>query len=185
MLSKTDIQQNTNYIKHALKLTKRKGIENLIEYLESTDFFTAPASTKWHGAYEGGLAEHNINVMNMLLEIDVVNPDSKSHSRVIAGLLHDVCKIGCYDGSGRSSVNRLAGHAKLSIVRIAKYIELTPLETLMIQYHMGVYSTVEFNPKYGEYTFKDLIKVWNQHPIVKLMYMADDISTIGNKHGNI
>lgn len=51
-----------------LRTIKREGIEELIKYLESSDFFTAPASTKFHGDYEGGLLEHSLKVYDILCE---------------------------------------------------------------------------------------------------------------------
>lgn len=59
-------EKNKAEFLNLLRSTNRDGIENLIEWLESTDFFTAPASTKYHGAYPGGLLQHSINVYNRL-----------------------------------------------------------------------------------------------------------------------
>ena len=49
-----------------LRSTKREGIEKLIDFLEKTDFFTAPASTRFHSSYEGGLLQHSLNVYDCL-----------------------------------------------------------------------------------------------------------------------
>lgn len=79
-----------------LRTTNRDGIEELIRYLqEETDFFTAPASAKYHGAFESGLLMHSINVCAELN----LDPNSKvypSETIIIVALLHDICKANCY-----------------------------------------------------------------------------------------
>lgn len=78
---------------------KRDGASTLLEWLKKSDFFTAPASTKYHGAYEGGLLEHSLNVYNCLLgELSSMDMDDKYSSETVAivSLLHDVCKTGLY-----------------------------------------------------------------------------------------
>ena len=83
-----------NEIVALLKEIKRDGIENLIEFLERTDFYTAPASTKFHNAFEGGLAEHSLNVYKALKEL--TGEKWSEDTLRIVGLLHDVCKINLY-----------------------------------------------------------------------------------------
>ena len=83
-----------------LRSTNREGIENLIKFMEeSTDFFTAPASTRFHGDHEGGLLEHSLKVYEILNEklkhipIEMNIPDDTIK---IAALLHDICKVNFY-----------------------------------------------------------------------------------------
>jgi len=188
--------------------TKRNGIDSLIDYLITEGFFESPASTKYHGCYKGGLADHSINLYDMLatnyplainkgtgmgqkpLSID-------KNTYVIAALLHDVCKIGAYRGSSEPyawNPYQPKGHALLSIERIKKFIELTPLEELMIRFHMGVYGLDEFAPGKGEYNLrgddslpkeerygKSLANAWYHNPIVKVMYFCDEIETLNDK----
>ena len=78
---------------------KREGADMLLEWLKKSDFFTAPASTKFHGAHECGLLEHSLNVYDSLLnELSSVGMDDKYSSETVAivSLLHDVCKVGLY-----------------------------------------------------------------------------------------
>lgn len=91
-------------IEKILRGTKREGIEELIKYLETSDFYTAPASTKFHGSHEGGLAEHSINVYKCLAA-KYENPMWKSlfeklqikpENLAIAAICHDLCKIDFY-----------------------------------------------------------------------------------------
>lgn len=143
-----------------LTSTERPGIESLIKYLVDGGFFEAPASTRFHGCYPGGLAKHSLAVYELLAsqlanlssKIDTVfSPGQKPLpvsivEIIIASLLHDVCKIGAYIGDEKPYKYNKAnpkGHALLSIERIQKFIKLTELEELMIKYHMGVYGLNE------------------------------------------
>ena len=76
----------------------RPGADQLLAWIESTDFFTAPASTRFHGNYEGGLAEHSVNVWEELIRLLKAYPEVRvtAETAAIVSLLHDLCKIGCY-----------------------------------------------------------------------------------------
>lgn len=138
--------------------TVRRGIESLIKYLEDGGFFEAPASTRYHGAYAGGLAAHSLRVYVLLIKLCPTNICDATgagqnplpldcDSLVIASLLHDVCKMGAYIGTEKPykwNKQQPKGHALLSLERIKKHIKLTELEELMIKYHMGVYGLNEF-----------------------------------------
>lgn len=171
--------------------TKREGVDKLVEYLVDNGFFISPASTRFHGCYEGGLAKHSFNVYEILNEFDQkYQMECPSDSLVIAPLLHDVCKIGAYTGTQKPySWNKLqpSGHAKLSVERIKKFITITELEEKMILYHMGIYGLVEFQDPgqehKGEYTLRNesMANAWFHHPIVKFMYFSDEIATLKEK----
>ena len=93
-----------------LRTVKRDGIEDVIKFLESTDFFTAPASTRFHGDYAGGLVEHSMKVYEILVE--KVKTASKSievseETLKIVALLHDVCKANFYKVDYRNAKNAL------------------------------------------------------------------------------
>lgn len=80
-----------------LKNTSKIGIVNVISWLESTDFFEAPASTQYHENYSGGLCEHSLKVYDAFLKLkDTFDLDISDESIAIMSLLHDVCKIECY-----------------------------------------------------------------------------------------
>ena len=84
-----------------LKSIQREGIEKLIAYLEKTDFFKAPASSRFHGNYEGGLLEHSLNVYHLLKEKVAQKPYSEVISAsddtiILITLLHDICKTNYY-----------------------------------------------------------------------------------------
>lgn len=98
------------------KYVKREGVESLLKWLESTDFYTAPASTQYHLSVEGGLCQHSLNVFDNLVMLsrsyykvseDEENPifngatieDEGAYSMeniVVTALFHDICKANCY-----------------------------------------------------------------------------------------
>ena len=77
---------------------QREGTVDLLAWLESSDFYTAPASTKYHGAYEGGLLEHSLNVYTELQKLKTVYPEinCSEESLIIVSLFHDLCKVNSY-----------------------------------------------------------------------------------------
>ncbi|MFA5382236.1 MAG: HD domain-containing protein [Candidatus Micrarchaeia archaeon] len=161
-------------IESLLLSTQRQGITKLVDYLRDSDFFVAPASSRFHGCYEGGLAEHSLAVYVIMVDFlekinlaEISAPGQQSlscdsNSISIACLLHDVCKIGAYlpndKGGYKTNREHPKGHATLSIERIKQYIELTPAEEMMIRYHMGVYGCNEFykpdDSQSGEYPLR-------------------------------
>lgn len=90
----------SNEITTLLEKVNRPGMSDLIEWLRSTDYFTAPASTKHHGAYVGGLAGHSLNVFDCLCVLNAELADNvqkvSEDSLIIVGLLHDLCKVNYY-----------------------------------------------------------------------------------------
>ena len=80
-----------------LKSTNREGMDKLIEFLEKSDFFKAPASTRYHGNYEGGLAEHSFKVYEILKEkINFAKMTVPEDTIIISALMHDICKTNFY-----------------------------------------------------------------------------------------
>ena len=144
---------------------KREGADKFYDYLTSTsDFFIAPASTRFHGAYEGGLLEHSLNVYDCLVDYlsrtrvkDTYGMEYSPESIAIAALLHDVCKTGC-DKKGTRNVKDANGgwqtvptyefedklpygHGEKSVYIISGYMKLTREEAFAIRYHMGFSGT--------------------------------------------
>jgi hypothetical protein len=152
----------------------REGADKLLEYLlsKSSDFFTAPASTRFHGSYEGGLVEHSLNVYDCLVDYlswDRVKGTYKisysNESIVIVSLLHDVCKINCYKAGTRNvkdaygvwqsaatyefEDNLPYGHGEKSVYIITGFMKLTRDEAFAIRYHMG-FSGIEDKRSIGD-----------------------------------
>jgi len=171
------------FIEQELRKTERGGIDKLINYLKQSDFHTAPASTKFHGNFENGLAKHSYSVyeefyrLNNELDLDV-----PQQSLVLTSILHDVCKIGAYKKNTKGyywNKEQPKGHGKLSVSRIKEFIELTELEEALILYHMGPWNTVQFmGTDKGEYTLLELTTVWNRLKAVRFLYFADEMATI-------
>lgn len=147
---------------------KREGADKLLEFLLSrhSDFFTAPASTRYHLAYEGGLCEHSLNVYDCLcdyLERDRVKKDYglsySNESIAIVALLHDLCKVNVYKPGTRNVKDEFGkwqtipsydyedkvpyGHGEKSVYIISGYMRLTREEAFAIRYHMGFSGTEE------------------------------------------
>jgi 23S rRNA maturation-related 3'-5' exoribonuclease YhaM len=146
-------QQGDNDLNKSLTLSflrsvKRPGMDRLINYLLESDYFTAPASTRYHNSYPGGLCQHSLNLMLMFsTENKKWEKPIPQESVVICGLLHDLCKVGAYTvtENGYEKVKGLKGHGKLSVSRIEEYIKLTPQEKDIILFHMGLFGIFEYH----------------------------------------
>jgi 23S rRNA maturation-related 3'-5' exoribonuclease YhaM len=152
-----------------LKRIKRPGMDKLIDWLETSDFFTAPASTKFHGVKEGGLAEHSWNVYNLFCEkLQRFNMNMGADSAAIVALLHDVNKIGKYKWNKDENKydyqeDFICGHGSKSVNLIQRFIRLDEQEIMFIHWHMGPFS----EDRYG---YKDAS---NKHPYLILLFTAD------------
>lgn len=90
---------------------KREGIDSLLQWLENSDFYTAPASTRFHGNYECGLLEHSLNVYDALKELANIHSEYQisAESLAIAALFHDLCKVNYYTVSSRNVKDEKTG----------------------------------------------------------------------------
>lgn len=151
------IQELWNTYKGLLLSTKRENIDKLVQWLDETDFKFAPASTQYHSSYRGGLLQHSLNVY------DVMRNDFKhliefyeipEESVILTALLHDICKVQCYEVSMRNTKNDDGqwiqvpyytwneqlpwGHGAKSVILIQYYgVHLNNVEISMIINHMG------------------------------------------------
>ncbi|MCD6364850.1 MAG: metal-dependent phosphohydrolase [Planctomycetes bacterium] len=181
-------EKTKSAIENELSATNRRGIDKLIDYLNESGFFTAPASTRFHNAFEGGLADHSHNVFKLFnKQVSSLELNVPYKSVVISSLLHDLCKAGAYISEGGSyywNHSQPSGHAKLSIERIEKFIELTETEKNLIKFHMGLYGTGEFDKRNGgEYSLMELVNASNQNKAVSLFYWCDDFEAkFGEKY---
>lgn len=119
----------------------RQGSEDLLVWLAYTDFFEAPASTRFHGAYPGGLVDHSLLVYDYLI-ISQEAVGYSAETRAVCALLHDVCKADYYhrDSDGWTVRDKLPmGHGEKSVYLIQKHMVLTDEEALAIRWHMGAY----------------------------------------------
>ncbi len=161
---------------------KRPGGPELLEWLESTDFFEAPASTRHHGSYPGGLVAHSLNVCQELMAS--MTCDASTESRVVCALLHDVCKIGVYHPETKRRRDAATGrwedyqgytfrdpfpfgHGEKSVYLISRFIRLTDEEALAIRWHMGAYDDAA---RGGSRTLSEAMSV---SPLVYELHAAD------------
>ena len=164
----------------------RPGADKLLEYLKSTDFFTAPASTQYHGAYPGGLLEHSLNVYDCLCDYmardrvrELYGLDYSEESIAIAALLHDLCKVNFYKESTRNVKENGVwvakpcytiddqlpyGHGEKSVYIASGYMRLTRDEAFAIRYHMG------FS---GDYDKRDVGNAFAKFPLAVALNFAD------------
>lgn len=131
----------------------RRGADKLLEWMETTDFFVAPASTRFHAAYEGGLLEHSLNVYNVMISKHYNPATDDLESYTIVALLHDLCKAGFYSQSFRNTKNENGewvkvpyytvedrfpyGHGEKSVFLIERFMHLRNEEAVAIRWHMG------------------------------------------------
>lgn len=178
---------------------KRDGAKSLREYLLKSDFFIAPASTKYHCAYEGGLCEHSVNTYKRLLycvknEFGENWENRVSHESVaICGLLHDLCKIGFYKIDYRNAKENGEwikkpyytrdevlpfGHGEKSVYIANSFIRLTREEAMAINWHMGGFDT---RVKGGDYSISE---AYCKFPLAVLLHVSDLTATyIDEKRG--
>lgn len=165
----------------ARKYIKRDGIENLLTTLRKTDFYTAPASTRYHDAEEGGLVEHSIRVAYKLSkELKGNNDNYSDETKAIVSLFHDICKVGYYDVEMRNKkidgkweqvpyyiVNDQYpfGHGEKSVDMLRDFIDLTEEEKVAIRFHMGAYE--------GQQIWNTLSKAYEKYPLALHLHIAD------------
>ena len=166
-----------------LKSTNREGMDKLIDFLEKSDFFTAPASTKFHGAYEGGLAEHSFKVYEILkykVQNCVTEIQVPEDTIIISALLHDICKANFYKTDYRNVKNNGVweqvpyytiedtipyGHGEKSVMMLTEYIKLTNDEKYSIRWHMGFSEPKE--------NYAPLGLAFKKYPLALLLHEAD------------
>ena len=154
---------------------KRFGFYELMEWLSMTDFYTAPASTKYHGAFKGGLLKHTMNVYNrMMIRAEEERFREYRKSMAIVALLHDVCKTGRYieqeDGSWKynSNVALPVGHGERSVILIQKNgFVLTLQEIAAIRWHMGAFDDAVRGGS------REMSEAFRMYPIAAALHIAD------------
>lgn len=146
--------------------------------LEELGFFTAPASTKYHGAYKGGLFDHSLETAKALVNLTekLGLTWERPESPYIVGMFHDLCKCDNYVvdiETGKYIYNPdiiIPGHGEKSVMILQKYIELTDEEIACIRWHMGAYET---DTKMWNYYGKAI----EMYPNVLYTHMADMIAS--------
>ena len=162
---------------------KRRGADRLLEWLIGSDFFTAPASTRCHAAYEGGLVEHSLNVYKVFMKKHFVEGEDDPESVAICTLLHDICKAGFYEVSYRNRKNEDGqwekvpyytindrfpyGHGEKSVFLIERFMRLKNDEAVAIRWHMGGFDDTA---KAGSFA---IAHAYEQYPLAVKVHLSD------------
>ena len=177
------VEENKKEFIELLSRVDRKGVEELVEFLNATDFFIAPASHRFNLAEDGGLCKHSLNVYHNLCGLaQAFDLEMNTDSLIITGLLHAIGKVNTYekytqnkyidskwvqvDGYRFKEANEKdlllsAEPATTSAIMISHLIKLTDEETAAILNYQGNY----MNPTTAE--------IYNRYPLAMLLHMAD------------
>lgn len=176
-----------------LENIKRDGADKLLDYLRKSDFYTAPASSRYHGNYEGGLLEHSVNVYNRLVRImkeeygENYTEKYSDETLAIVALLHDLCKIHYYKTEYRNAKNERGewvkvpyyavnnlfpfGHGEKSVFMINSFMRLSNEEAMAINWHMGGFDDrVKGNPN-------SMGEAYKIYPLCLFLHVADLTAT--------
>ncbi len=165
----------------------REGADKLLEFLEKSDFFTAPASARFHNSCEGGLVMHSLNVYDCLCDYlnrervkNVYGMQYSDESIAIVALFHDICKVNCYKVSSRNTKDENGkwiqvpyyeyedklpyGHGEKSVYIASGFMRLSRDEAFAIRYHMG-FSNAEDTRSVGS--------ALEMFPLATALFVAD------------
>lgn len=174
------MEHKEEFKRYVKSYIKRDGIGDLMDYLEKTDFYTAPASTRFHDSEEGGLVHHSIKVFKTLID-DKDTSKMLKESIAIVGLFHDLCKVGFYEVSTRNTKDEKGkwiqvpyytvndqmpyGHGEKSVMIVSEFLKLNIEEMMAIRWHMA-----GFEPKEN---YGSLGKAYEKYPLALLLHLAD------------
>lgn len=161
----------------------RDGSEKLLAWLEKTDFFTAPASTKFHCACEGGLLMHSVNVYEVLRSKYFEEEDNEE-SFALCALFHDICKAQYYKTSTRNVKNDTTGqwekkayymvddlfpygHGEKSVFLVERFVRLKIDEAMAIRWHMGGFDD---SAKGGSFAIS---QAYDKYPLSVKLHLSD------------
>lgn len=161
--------------------TRRPGIDNLLDWLDHTDFYRAPGSSKYHHVCPGGLAQHSLEVCNNLCKLHTAALTTEHlvpyplDSLYLVSLLHDLCKVNFYELSYDSTGNQIylikdtlpLGHGEKSLWLIERYVHLREAEALAIRWHMGDQPGMSYSDRQA------FLAARNKEPLVNLLILAD------------
>lgn len=182
------IRARNNHVTDLDDVTMRK-IGSCLEWLDTTDFYTAPASTIYHNCVPGGLLQHTLEVVNNIIPLLTLPKfkDIRVENAVLTALVHDWCKIGLYEMYTRNVKNETTntwekvpsykhkdsfcpfGHGVSSLFLVQRFFKLNIDDALAIRWHMGEYNCAD-NER------NDLHHANETYPIVQALQFADRLS---------
>ena len=143
----------------------REGADRLLEWLQTTDFFTAPASTRYHCACPSGLVQHSVNVYEVMMEKHFDPETDSAESFALCALLHDVCKekVPYYTIEDAFPY----GHGEKSVFLIERFVRLKPAEATAIRWHMGGFDDAARGGNFS------ISVAYDKYPIAVKLHLAD------------
>lgn len=175
----------------------REGARELLEWMQKTDFFTAPASSKFHCACEQGLVMHSLSVYRTMVEKHFDSETDNPESFAICALLHDLCKAQFYKVSSRNVKNEETGqwekkpfyavedvfpygHGEKSVFLIERFMRLKTSEAMAIRWHMGGFDEAV---KGGSFSIS---LAFEKYPLAVKLHLSDLESTyLREKHTSV
>lgn len=167
---------------------QRHGVDKLLEWLAGTDFFRAPASTRFHGACEQGLVMHSLNVYQAFMDRFYEEGVDNLESVTLCTLLHDLCKANYYKAGTRNVKNEATGqwekvpifnvedqfpygHGEKSVFLIERFVRLRPAEAVAIRWHMGGFDDAARGGSWA------ISQAYDAYPLAVKLHMADLTAT--------
>lgn len=167
---------------------QRHGVDKLLEWLAGTDFFRAPASTRFHGACEQGLVMHSLNVYQAYMDRFYEEGVDNLESVTLCTLLHDLCKANYYKAGTRNVKNEATGqwekvptfnvedqfpygHGEKSVFLIERFVRLKPAEAVAIRWHMGGFDDAARGGSWA------ISQAYDAYPLAVKLHMADLTAT--------
>lgn len=165
----------------------RPGASEFLKWLESTDFFTAPASTKYHLSTPGGLVLHSVNVaLDARWLCENYCAEELTESAILCGLIHDLCKVGVYkpttrrvrgeDGMWKTvpayehDDTLPLGHGEKSVFLAERHgLQLSDEEAAAIRWHMGPYRDRD--------AVREMSEAFQRFPLAAILHNADMAAT--------
>lgn len=161
----------------------RPGADKLLDWLDTTDFFRAPASSRFHCACEGGLVQHSLNVYHVLVD-HFYTEGENLESYTICALLHDLCKANFYKVSTRNVKNDATGqwekvpfyqvedafpygHGEKSVFLIERFMKLRTAEAVAIRWHMGGFDDAARGGSFA------ISAAYDAYPLAVKLHIAD------------
>lgn len=178
-------KQKETFIACCRENISREGLDALLDWLEKSDFFRAPASSRYHGAYAGGLCEHSLDVFQYARQLtESFKLPLKTEALAVSSLFHDVCKVNFYKEDTRnqkingewqavpfySIEERFAfgGHGSKSVFLVERFMRLTLEEAVAINCHMGFSE--------GGNASMNIGRSYEQFPLAWVIHAADEAS---------
>lgn len=176
-------KQKQEYLEICRREIHREGLEDLLNWLQKADFFTAPASTRYHGAYKGGLCQHSLDVYEFALKLaDACGIEYKPEEIAVSALFHDICKVNFYKTDEKNKkvdgewikvpyyvvAEKLVygGHGSKSVFLCERFMKLTIEEAVAINNHMGMAP--------GGDTVRDSSNAYEAFPLAWVIHAADE-----------